>query len=83
MATKAKYKARGKSKKRINDDEWICLHFEKLVEKYAGKYVVVAEGELFVGDDARELFNKARKKHPNVTPTGMPIPRPEDFVCLL
>jgi len=67
----------------VKDDEWIRLHFEELVDKYPGQYAVVAEGDLFVGKDARELYAEARRKHPHVVPTGMPIPRPQDFLCAL
>ena len=67
----------------MSDDEWIRRHFEELVDTYAGQYAVVAEGELFVGQDARRLFAEARRKHPGVIPTSFPIPRPEDFTCAL
>ena len=70
-------------KHRISDDQWIRRHFEELVDKYPGQYAVVAEGELFVGYDARQLFERARSKHPNVIPTSFPVPRPEDFSCAL
>jgi len=70
-------------RKRVDDAAWIRAHFEELVGKYAGKYAVVAGGELFVGEDAVELDAKARKKHPGVIPHGLPIPRPEDFTCAL
>ena len=72
-----------KIRKKIDDDAWIREHFEELVDKYPGKYAVIAEGELFVGEDAAKLEKEARKKHPGITPTGLPIPRPEDFICLL
>ena len=65
------------------DDEWIRKHFSKLVDKYAGMYAVVAEGELFLGRNAKKLTEKARRKHPNVIPSGLRIPRPEDFNCAL
>lgn len=68
---------------RVNDDEWVRRHFEELVDKYAGQYAVVAEGELFVGYDAKQLDETARRKHPGVIPTGLRIPRPEDFTCAL
>lgn len=68
---------------RLSDDEWIRRHFEELVDKYAGKYAIVAEGELFVGYDSIQLDEEARKKHPGVIPTGLRIPRPEDFTCAL
>lgn len=74
---------REKRKPRTSDDEWIRRHFEELVDRYPGQYAVVAKGELFVGHDARKLFAKARGKHPEVVPTGMPIPRPQDFLCAL
>jgi hypothetical protein len=73
---------RAKNKK-IDDHEWVRKHFSELVDKYAGKYAVVAEGELFVGRDAALLHKEARRKHPGVIPTGLPIPRPEDFNCAL
>lgn len=65
------------------DEAWIREHFEELVDKYAGKYAVVAGGELFVGEDPVRLEAKARRKHPGVLPQGLPIPRPEDFTCAL
>ena len=66
-----------------DDHAWIQRHFEGLVEQYPGKYAVVAAGELFVGDDARQLHDAARRKHPDIMPTSFPIPRPEDFTCAL
>ena len=69
--------------KRISDDEWIRRHFEELVDRYPGQYAVVAEGELFVGKEGGRLFAEARRKHPTTVPTGMPVPRPEDFLCAL
>ena len=72
-----------KTRKKMDDNAWVRKHFEQLVDTYPGKYAVVAEGELFVGEDAKLLFEKAGKKHPKVLPTGLPIPRPEDFSCLL
>ena len=68
---------------RVSDEEWIRRHFEELVDKYAGQYAVVAEGELFVGSDARRIDEQARRKHPGVIPSGLRIPRPEDFTCAL
>lgn len=79
MATRAKRKP----VKSFNDDEWIRKHFKDLVDKHPGQYAVVAKGELFIGQDAGTLYAQARRKHPDVVPTGMPIPRPQDFVCAL
>ncbi len=70
-------------RKRINDDVWIREHFEELVDKYGGKYIIVAGGEVFVDGDVSQLEAKARLKHPDVIPIGMPVPRPQDFLCAL
>jgi hypothetical protein len=38
------------------DQKWIYEHFGELVDKYAGRYVSVAGGELVaVGDSAKEV----------------------------
>ena len=66
-----------------NDQVWIRRHFAELVDKYPGKYAVVAAGELFIGEDARQLHAAARRTHPDVIPTSFPVPRPEDFTCAL
>jgi len=71
------------SKHNISDDKWIKRHFEELVDKYGGQYLVVAEGEPFIGYDVARLFKEARRKHPKAIPTCMPIPEPEDFVSIL
>lgn len=71
------------SKSNPKDDEWIRKNFEQLVDKYPGRYVVVANGEVFIGRDAAALERKARQKHPRTIPSGMPIPSPEDFTCAL
>ena len=77
-----------KSKRRVNrlknsDDVWLKANFEWLVDNFAGQYVVVAEGEPFIGYDVAELERKALSKYPGVITTGMPIPRPEDFLSVL
>ena len=79
----AKSKKSPNPSKKMSDDEWIAEHLQELVDKYGGQYLVVAEGEPFIGYDVAELFSEARHKHPGVTPTCMPIPRPEDFVSIL
>ena len=79
----AKLKKNPGSLKRQSDDAWISAHFQELVEKYGGQYIVVAKGEPFIGYDVAELERKAKAKHPGVITTGMPIPRPEDFVSIL
>ncbi|MBI4657030.1 MAG: hypothetical protein HY746_09850 [Elusimicrobia bacterium] len=69
--------------KLFSDEKWIQKHFTQLVKKYGGKYVVVAEHEVFVGDDPSELEQKARQKYPKSIPSGVPVPRPQDFSCAL
>ena len=68
---------------RIDDATWIRRHFEELVDKYGGRYIIVASGEVFVVDDVVKVEAEARRKHPGVMPIGMPVPRPEDFQCAL
>ncbi|MBI4546432.1 MAG: hypothetical protein HY707_00520 [Ignavibacteriae bacterium] len=43
------------------DGEWIHRHFEEIVDQYAGRYVAVANEELFVGfneGSSRQSFKK-------------------------
>jgi len=66
------------------DHKWIHEHFEELVEKYAGKYVAVANEELVaVGETAGEVDSKARKKYTGIIPSVLLVPREEDFICAL
>ena len=63
------------------DQQWIHRHFEELVEKYSGKYVAVANEELFVGDSLKDVRTKARTKHPTKNPSILRVPQPADFLC--
>jgi len=60
----------------VDTDVWITLHFQKIVNKYAGQRIVISNGEIFTGENAVE---KAKKKYPNIIPTSMPVPRPEEL----
>jgi len=62
------------------DQEWIHKHFEELVDQYAGRYVAVANEELFVGDSPKEVEEKARQKYPDSIPSVLRVPRPVDFI---
>jgi hypothetical protein len=66
------------------DDLWIVEHFSELVDKYAGKYVAVVNEQLVaVGDDGKEVEDKAREIEPRKMPSVLRIPREEEMACLL
>ncbi len=69
-------------KKSFDDNAWISKHFEELVDRHPGKFLVVVNEEPFIGSDAKLLFKKARAKYPNSVPTCMPIPRKKDFLSI-
>ena len=66
-----------------SDDAWISANFERLVDTYPGQFIVVANGEPFIGRNAKSLFKKARLKFPNTVPTCMTIPRKEALTGIL
>ena len=66
------------------DQKWIYDHFSELVNKYSGKYISVASGEVVaVGDSVKEVDKAAREKYPAIIPSVLRVPREEDFECLL
>jgi hypothetical protein len=66
------------------DQKWIYEHFSELVNKYSGKYISVASGEVVaVGDSVKEVDKAAREKYPTIIPSVLRVPREEDFECLL
>jgi hypothetical protein len=66
------------------DQKWIYDHFSELVNKYSGKYISVASGEVVaVGDSVKEVDKAAREKYPTIIPSVLRVPREEDFECLL
>lgn len=44
---------------------WYEAHAEDIRSKYPGKYIRVAAGELFVGDDPQELAARVRAARPD------------------
>ena len=78
--TKIKKKAKIKLSR---DQTWLNANFERLIDEFEGQYVVVSNGESFVGSDAAELQRRARKKSPDTIPLGMPIPHKKDLLSLL
>ena len=66
------------------NDLWIVEHFSELVDKYAGKCVAVVNEKLVaVGDDGKEVEDKAREIEPRKMPSVLRIPREEEMACLL
>ena len=56
---------------------WFNEHAMELevFKRYRGRFIAVAEGELFVGDSREEAERLAREKHPDDTPHIQFIPR--------
>lgn len=65
------------------DQQWIQEHFEELVDKFAGRYVAVANQEILVGDSLRQVRENALQRYPAVNPSILRVPHPEDLVCAL
>lgn len=68
---------------KFDADKWLKDHLEELVDKYAGEYIVVAEGEIYRGASPSRLRDKAKTKHPEALILGMRVPQPQDFICAL
>ena len=43
--------------------------------KYAGKWIAVVDHIVFPGDSAKEVFERARREHPEKVPLVMKVPR--------
>lgn len=72
--------------KRFNADQWLTKNFEKLVNKYAGRYILVVDGRVLYTDKdgpPREIAGKAKSRFPHAIPLFLRIPRPKDFLCAL
>ena len=48
----------------LDNDTFVSKNFEKIVDKYGSKTIIVCQGEIFSGAQAR---NKAEKKYPDKT----------------
>ena len=63
---------------------WIVKHFEKLVEKYGGKYIAVVDEKIVaIGDSPKEVDRKAREQFPDETPSVIHVPTKEALTCIL
>jgi hypothetical protein len=72
--------------RRFNADQWLTEHFEELVDKYAGRYLLIVEGKILYTDkdgSPREIAAKAKARFPKSTPFFFRVPRPKDFLCAL
>ena len=75
-----------KNGKRFDSDKWLTKNFEKLVDKYAGRYILVIDGRVLYTDkdgSPREIADKAKSLFPQSVPLFLRIPRPKDFLCAL
>ena len=64
------------------DVRWRSKHDAEICEKYKGKYIAVANQEIFVGDTPEEVFEKAQAKYPNSDPHVEYIPLKKEFWLL-
>lgn len=70
----------------INNDQWLAKHFEEIVDKYAGGYIVVANGKILYTDKdgtPKEIVKKAKTRYPKITPLFLRVPYPHEFICAL
>lgn len=67
-----------------DDKKWLRSHFEEIVDKYAGKYVLVINHEVYpVNEDNIVEVEKVLRKKYERSPIGLPVPRPEEFTHVL
>ena len=61
-----------------SDVDWRSEHDAEICEKYKGKYIAIANKEVFDGDTFDEAFDKAEAKYPNFDPYIEYIPAEEE-----
>lgn len=63
-----------------NDDNWIAINLDELVEKYGGKYIAVMDREVIeVADSESELDEKLKSDNrPYLLPVKVEIPKVDD-----
>ena len=75
-----------KNKKNLKIDAhtWVWDNIEELVDKYAGGFIIVVDGEGIVFTDAdgspRELMKKVKRKYSKSKPLFFRVPHPQDFL---
>ncbi len=70
----------------ISNDQWLSKNFEKIIDKFAGGYIVIGDGKvLFTNKDGspREIVNMAKAQYPNLIPLFLRVPYPHEFLCAL
>jgi len=72
-----------KKLKKFDADNWLKEHIEELVDRFAGEYLVIANGQIYRDGTPSQLRNRAQTEHPGIIIMGMRVPRPEDFICAL
>lgn len=67
-----------------NMDRWYALHFDELVDRYAGRAIaVVNDTVVAVAETEKEADEIARKLFPDSFPLVVTVPEPEELVCLI
>ncbi len=72
-----------KNGKRFNADKWLTEHFEELVDKFPGEFLIIANGKIYRNGSPSQLRDKAMKENPGAVIMGHRVPRPKDFLCAL
>jgi hypothetical protein len=62
--------------------EWLTEHGAPLFAQYAGRYLAVSEGEVFVADDMHSARQLAQEKHPEDEPFVQYIPLEQQVTLL-
>lgn len=68
------------------NDAYFSKHFEELVIKHGGKWIVLIKGNLISICEENEITKYlalAREKYPGKIPFASPIPREEEIECIL
>ena len=68
-------------------DTWLRENMESVVEKYAGRYVVIVDNAGLILSDKdgtpRQIVKKAKAQYPKTIPLFFRVPRDKDFTCVL
>ena len=45
---------------------WFAAHAKEIRDQHPGRFVCIAAGQLYVGDDPNEVYGRARAAHPDI-----------------